>query len=345
MSKENIEAIFNLANERWNRKGTNDPIKASTMKSYKSAISKLITEINKEDDNDFDWVFSPDKVIDHISKSSRSDNSKKTIYSYLEIFLRGLSPDWQGLPELQVYKDEKKRLQDIITQTAIDNKAKTGMSLTNNQVANLIEKKDIEVFLKTLKNQIKEIHKKDDFTNDDLRIYTIYMLINTWLRIPVRNEIWNLKLWRVRNVGFEGIKDTLSKDNNYLLITPKQDKGKEAHIIRNVYKTADSKKSGGTKEYEMKEDLFKMYRKYFKTANIYQNSVFPYFDKYEDGNVEVSRLISQAFHKETGKNVASTLLMKIFFELSEEGKDVLEYIKWISYMRGTSMDVLGTNYL
>ena len=129
-----------------------------------------------------------------------------------------------------------------------------------------------------------------------------------------------------------------------MLITPTEDKKKVAHIIRNIYKTAGSN-NGGTKEYEMKEDLFKMYRKYFKTANINQNSVFPYFDKYEDGNVEVSRLISQAFYKETGKNVASTLLMKIFFELSQEGKDVLEYIKWISYMRGTSMDVLGTNYL
>jgi hypothetical protein len=341
-----IEEVFNLANERWNRKGSNDPIKESTMKSYKSGISKLIKELEAEEDKDYNWCFDCEKTIDHINNSSRSNNSKKTIYSYLEIFMRGLSPDWKGLEQITRYNDEKKKLQENIDATAQKNKEECGMALTDKQKENILDKKDLEVYVKTLTNKIKQIAKKENPDLEDLKQYTIYILINTWLRLPIRNELWNM--YFLRDNKYDPENDIQpDKDKNWFILTKDS-----AYIIRNVYKTAGAKKNGGTKIYKLHSDLIKIYKKYFKFANIYitpkykqMQNVFPYFNDYNNGNIEISRLISNEFKKETGKCIASTLLMKIIFQLNEEQNEAIKYIKWLSMMRGTSMDVLATNYL
>lgn len=340
-----IEEVFTLANERWNRKGTNEPIKVSTMKSYKSGISKLMKEL-KIDDNNYDFCFDCESTINHINNSSRSDNSKKTIYSYLEIFMRGLSPDWQGLDQIKKYNEEKKKIQNNIDATAQKNKEEYGMALTDNQKNNILDKKDIEIYMKTLTNKIKDINKKEKVDNEDLKQYTIFMLLNTWLRLPIRNELWNM--YFIRDNKYDPDDDIQPENTkNYFVMTKDS-----AYIIRNVYKTADSKKNGGTKIYKLHNDLLKIYKKYFKFAGISISpkikklqSVFPYFADYENGNIEISRMISNEFKKETGKNIASTLLIKIIYQLNEEGKKSLEYLKWLSLSRGTSIDVLSQNYL
>ena len=127
---------------------------------------------------------------------------------------------------------------------------------------------------------------------------------------------------------------------NYLIRMP----DKSLVLNRVEYKTAGVY---GELRDPFPPELTKMYNKYLKKVKPTKDNpyVFPYIMKYSSPKSEYSRFITKKFNEQTGKNVGSTILMKVINQLSEEEKGVVELLKNLSMKRGTSIPALLEYYL
>jgi len=326
----NIQEIF--------IRGSKKEPKESSLKVYTRAINKYMMnnlDMTEQEDREkaftFEWIFDAGKVIDNISKDETSSiNSKRTLFSYIKIFLRGLSNEAEKLDEFKLYDKEEKKYEEMVKEEREKNRKEKGIPTTNKQAENLVDLKDIEASMIVLKNQIKQFDKEKLFTPENQKIYTLYLLLNTHFRFPFRNELHNLIFVK----GKKQFDEIYNKDEtkNYLLKT-----GKKLEFIRNVYKTAGSKKSGGRKVNDLPPELYKIYNKYLKHYSIKSgDDVFPQIKH----SVDYTRLLTNHFVCSTGKCISSTLLMKIINELEEDEKKLIPFLKALSTMRGTSLDNL-----
>ncbi len=327
-----VESVFLRAN---------DKVKPSTLKVYRGQINKymnsfipMVTPEESEEAHTFKWVEDHKKVISNTNASGGSDNSQRTFYSYMKIFLRGLSNDYESLEEFKAYDKEEKRLEEVIKLTKQKNKTTTGLPLTDEQAKNLVSLDQIKMVLKTLTNEIKQINKVKNYDSDNQKIYSLYILLNTHFRFPFRNELHNLT-YITSPIKYKKVKDDLTR--NYLL-----KENKELKFIRNVYKTAHTKTSGGQKIDTLPPELAKMYNRYIKNFNIDNNEeLFTHLRN----STDYTRLFTDYFKNATGKNVSSTILMKVINEPDEEGKKLLEILKSLSMKRGTTLENLLKYYL
>ena len=327
---ENIAFVFIRANP---------DIKESTLKQYTKSMNKfeieVITPVRLTDGDEkaeellenYRWIEEFNNVIKTIEESGRSVNTKRTIYGYLKIFLKGLNQaNFHTLEEYKAFDNEEAKYRKENKKEIEDNRKKTGVPTTNNQSENLITKEELLLVLRSLTDDIKNIvgisgHKLE----------MIYLLLNTHLRFPFRNELHNLIF-----VTKQSQQKDLTK--NYLW---RDAKTKKLFFIRNVYKTAGSQESGGQKIDELPPELAKMYRNYLKNAEIKAgDDVFTL-----SNSQEYSILLTKFFNEKTGKNISSTLLFKIISKLSEEENEVVNLLRSLSKKRGTNVGALLQYYL
>ena len=314
----------------------NPNIKVSTLKQYKQTIARIQLEVitpvrlvdGDEKANDllenYKWIEDFDNVIKTIEESSRSVNTKRTLYGYLKIFLKGLNQaNFHTLEEYKAFDGQEAKYRKENKKEIEDNRKKTGVPTTNNQSENLITKEELLLVLRSLTDDIKK--------GDDKKLNMIYLLLNTHLRFPFRNELHNLIF-----VTKQSQQKDLSK--NYLW---RDSKTKKLFFIRNVYKTAGSQESGGQKIDELPAELAKMYRNYLKNTEIKAGEdIFTL-----SNSQEYSMLLTKFFNEKTGKNISSTLLFKIISKLSEEQNEVINLLRSLSKKRGTNVGALLQYYL
>ena len=314
----------------------NPNIKVSTLKQYKQTIARIQLEVitpvrlvdGEEKANEllenYRWIEDFNNVIKTIEESSRSVNTKRTLYGYLKIFLKGLNQaNFHTLEEYMAFDGQEAKYRKENKKEIEDNRKKTGVPTTNNQSENLITKEELLLVLRSLTDDIKK--------GDDKKLNMIYLLLNTHLRFPFRNELHNLIF-----VTKQSQQKDLSK--NYLW---RDAKTKKLFFIRNVYKTAGSQESGGQKIDELPAELAKMYRNYLKNTEIKAGEdVFTL-----SNSQEYSMLLTKFFNEKTGKNISSTLLFKIISKLSEEQNEVINLLRSLSKKRGTNVGALLQYYL
>ena len=314
----------------------NPNIKVSTLKQYKQTIARIqlevITPVRLVDGDEkanellenYRWIEDFNNVIKTIEESSRSVNTKRTLYGYLKIFLKGLNQaNFHTLEEYKAFDGQEAKYRKENKKEIEDNRKKTGVPTTNNQSENLITKEELLLVLRSLTDDIKK--------GDDKKLNMIYLLLNTHLRFPFRNELHNLIF-----VTKQSQQKDLSK--NYLW---RDAKTKKLFFIRNVYKTAGSQESGGQKIDELPAELAKMYRNYLKNTEIKAgDDVFTL-----SNSQEYSMLLTKFFNEKTGKNISSTLLFKIISKLSEEQNEVINLLRSLSKKRGTNVGALLQYYL
>ena len=178
-------------------KRANPNIKPSTLKQYRQTISRLqlevITPVRLTDGDEkanellenYRWIEDFDNVIKTIEESGRSVNTKRTIYGYLKIFLKGLNQaNFHTLEEFKAFDAEEAKYRKENKKEIEKNREKTGVPTTNNQSENLITKEELMLVLRSLTDDIKK--------GDDKKLNMIYLLLNTHLRFPFRNELHNL---------------------------------------------------------------------------------------------------------------------------------------------------------
>jgi len=311
-------------------------IKVSTLKQYEQTIARIqlevITPVRLVDGDEkanellenYRWIEDFNNVIKTIEESSRSVNTKRTLYGYLKIFLKGLNQaNFHTLEEYKAFDGQEAKYRKENKKEIEDNRKKTGVPTTNNQSENLITKEELLLVLRSLTDDIKK--------GDDKKLNMIYLLLNTHLRFPFRNELHNLIF-----VTKQSQQKDLSK--NYLW---RDAKTKKLFFIRNVYKTAGSQESGGQKIDELPAELAKMYRNYLKNTEIKAgDNVFTL-----SNSQEYSMLLTKFFNEKTGKNISSTLLFKIISKLSEEQNEVINLLRSLSKKRGTNVGALLQYYL
>ncbi len=337
---ENIAFVFIRANP---------DIKESTLKQYTKSMNKfeieVITPVRLTDGDEkaeellenYRWIEEFNNVIKTIEESGRSVNTKRTIYGYLKIFLKGLNQaNFHTLEEYKAFDKEEAKYRKQNKKEIEDNRKKTGVPTTNNQSENLITKEELLLVLRNFTSQINMFGANVHFAdmkdgNEHKKLNMIYLLLNTHLRFPFRNELHNLIF-----VTKQSQQKDLTK--NYLW---RDAKTKKLFFIRNVYKTAGSQESGGQKIDELPPELAKMYRNYLKNAEIKAgDDVFTL-----SNSQEYSILLTKFFNEKTGKNISSTLLFKIISKLSEEENEVVNLLRSLSKKRGTNVGALLQYYL
>ena len=327
---EEIGWVFIRANRR---------SRGSTLLQYAKSLNKfeleVITPIRMVDGDEkanellenYRWIEDFDNVIKTIEESSRSVNTKRTIYGYLKIFLKGLNQaNFHTLEEFAAYDAEEAKYRKENKKEIEDNRKKTGVPTTNNQSENLITKEELMLVLRSLTDDIKKIGGISGH-----RLEMIYLLLNTHLRFPFRNELYNLIFVTKKSEQKDLTKNYLWRDS----------KTKKLYFIRNVYKTAGSQESGGQKIDELPPELAKMYRNYIKKEQLKAGD-----DVFNLSNSqEYSLLLTKFFNEKTGKNISSTLLFKIISKLSEQENEVINLLKSLSKKRGTNVGALLQYYL
>lgn len=317
-------------------KRANPNIKPSTLKQYRQTISRLqlevITPVRLTDGDEkanellenYRWIEDFDNVIKTIEESGRSVNTKRTIYGYLKIFLKGLNQaNFHTLEEFKAFDAEEAKYRKENKKEIEKNREKTGVPTTNNQSENLITKEELMLVLRSLTDDIKK--------GEDKKLNMIYLLLNTHLRFPFRNELHNLLFITKKSQQKDLNKNYLWRDS----------KTKKLYFIRNVYKTAGSQESGGQKIDELPPELAKMYRNYLKNSELKTgDDVFTL-----SNSQEYSMLLTKFFNEKTGKNISSTLLFKIISKLSEEENEVVNLLRSLSKKRGTNVGALLQYYL
>ena len=360
MSEITFKSIFMRANPT---------IKESSLRTYVNAMNGLQKKILSEDINPLiselngsalknnvmgttrvsdyanmiykgDWIHDSTLVIDTINNNPKNTpNTKRTLYGYLKIMLKGVSNDAMSLEEYNLYHNQEAIFRKEVADIREKNREKTGMPVTDKQAENIISKEELMNFLRALTLEIKQQDKdlkKLQLTDTtavpdyfDAQNDILYILLNTHLRLPIRNELHQLVLGK-KNKMNDLTKNYLYKD------------GKDWFIVRNVYKTADSQVSGGQKIDKLQPELAKMYNKYVKKYNLKEgNLIFQTINTSQ----KYSSLLSEFFYKRSGKKISSTMLTKIINELREEDKEFINMIKALSKKRGTNIGDLLTYYL
>lgn len=318
-------------------------IKDSTLKQYRNSINRLlldtqniISQEDKEEAFTFKWISDYKNLIPQIENSSRTANTKRTLYGYLKVFIKGLSNDWHSLEEFKEYDKMEAQHRKGVIKTKETNREKTGMPLTDNQVKNLLTIEEIQAVLNTLTEEVKKLDKKEEpLTGEEKENYVLFILLNIHFRLPIRNELHNLYKVNRKMYDKHYLED---KEFNWIIVEP----DKTLTLVRNVYKTADSQTSGGRKIDTIPPQLAKMLKKYMKIFKIkYNNPVFPSINN----SVDYSRALSNKFEKIYNKKISSTMLMKIINQLSEEEQGVVKILRSLSKKRGTNIGALIDYYL
>ena len=299
---ENIAFVFIRANP---------DIRASSLKQYTKSLNKfeleVITPVRLTDGDEkanellenYRWIEDFDNVIKTIEESGRSVNTKRTIYGYLKIFLKGLNQaNFHTLEEFKAFDAEEAKYRKENKKEIEKNREKTGVPTTNNQSENLITKEELMLVLRNFTSQINMFGANVHFAdmkngNEHKKLNMIYLLLNTHLRFPFRNELHNLLFITKKSQQKDLNKNYLWRDS----------KTKKLYFIRNVYKTAGSQESGGQKIDELPPELAKMYRNYLKNSELKTgDDVFTL-----SNSQEYSMLLTKFFNEKTGKNISSTL--------------------------------------
>lgn len=326
-----IESVFKRASPQ---------IKDSTLKQYTNSIKKLLYETQPattteedEEAHTFKWISDYEKLSLEIENSKRSPNTKRSLYGYLKVFIKGLSNDWISLEEFKKYEEMESVHRKGVEKTRESNREKTGMPLTDNQVNNLLTIEEVQAVLSGLTEEVKKIDKGVVFANPD--DYVLYVLLNIHFRFPIRNELHNL--FKVSRKKYD--KEYSDKsENNYIIM----EKDKSLTMVRNVYKTADSQTSGGQKIDTIPPELTKILKKYMKVYEIkLDESVFPSIEN----SVQYTRILSNKFEKLYNKKIGSTMLTKIINQLSEDEKSTIKVLRALSKKRGTNISALLDYYL
>ncbi len=263
-------------------------VSTSTLTAYESNLNKLAKDIlNAAPPSDCKWLEDFDKIISHINKS-KSLHTRKNKINTVVIYLQASACK---LSIIKKYQDEIVKLSQQI------NDNYNGNTKNEKQQKNWMTLNELnEVKNKLLLNVPKKLDGHDDYKK-----LLKYLMLATHLELPLRNDLVDAQLFKESD--FKKIVEVNSV--NYIVLG-----SKKGYLILNNYKTVSTY---GRKKIELPEEVFKIWKKYYKVIIEYLNKNKYIFIK-SDGNKmtrnEYTKLFTTIF-KELNKNISTSMIRHI----------------------------------
>lgn len=262
-------------------------VKNSTLNIYEKNLNKLSMDINNSaPPSNCKWLEDFDKIMTHINKS-KSLHTRKNKINTVVIYLQATSCK-QSI--IKKYQDEIVKLSQQIMNNYNDN------TKNEKQAQNWMSLNELTEFKNKL---LLEVPKKFT-TYDDYKKLMKYLILETHLELPLRNDLVDAQLYDEKD--FMKIDEV--NTSNYLVLSTKK-----GYLILNNYKTSNVY---GRKKLELSPELFKIWRKFMKIILEYSqnNYIFVKEDKTKMTRNEYTKFFTNIF-KNLNKKISSTMIRHI----------------------------------
>ena len=302
------------------RKKDGSEIKDSSIISYIKTLNTIKKKLDATDDE----IFTLEETLDKILNMDIHYTTKRNYYNAIIVYLfaMDLAPD---LIEkyVKVRDEANEKYQDMQAQDYISKK----------QEPNFVPREKIIEMVNEMGKKIKSVKWSITYTSQDYSLLQRYVMLNIYIRLPLRNDVAGMIAINKRQYNKLTIKDKMA--TNYLVNSSKG----PMFMVLNDYKTSAKYKE---KILEIPQDLSKLLKNYIKINK------YGYLFKSNRGNPYTRNQISQLFLKTSqeyldGKNISTTLLRKIY--LSDKYADVKEEMKKDAEVMGHSVATQQSVYV
>jgi len=212
----------------------------------------------------------------------------------------------------------------------------SGSFISEKQKNNFITETEFKKFMKDFRTEIvKEdlLNKVKDSNSPDFRKLQMYIILNIYLKFPLRADIGDLVYIQKRELN--KISKEEQKNNNYLLFFKNK-----FSIILNKFKTD---KVEGKKDIEIKDrtltPLLKKYVSLVGKGYLFKNNKGEPFSP----NL-LSQTIIRFFEKRLNKRVSINIIRKAYLTDKYEGNETIKDMKKDSYIMGHSLNTQNKIY-
>jgi len=298
-------------------------IKDNSVKMYVSNLEKL-KKLFKTDN--YDFLKDEKKVLEKLD--NLSDNTIRNYLNAVLIYLMAVNSKGDLDEEVKTYTD----LRDDLNKKYEENQASGKIS--EKQKENFVDISEIYKMIETMGNEIKDkkIKKKENLTPKDKQLLMTYVILNIYVRLPMRNDVAGMESISKRQ--YNKLTAEEKKEKNFLVV----EKAKMQFIL-NKYKTSAKYEEN---KIDIPKDLEKLLRLYVRI-----NGMGVLF-KTGTGNPLTRNALSQLLIKTSkkymdGKSISTTMLRKIY--LSSKYSDVKEEMANDAKVMGHSVNTAQKIYV
>lgn len=262
-------------------------LKASTIKNYRTQLNKMEKLFGKNWWHDINR--DPKPMIKKIHDEDLSDTYKRNLFqASLVLFLS--RPAHTHMKQIEAFREEMDKMNEKYQQ---DHKNNPDKVISETQQENMISYAELRKYI--------DMVKKDKMDSEE--IYAAYVVLESLIRVPVRNDHAGLRYIGLREFN------KLSKEDregvNYLIET----KGKLTFVY---YQDEDTTKTRPEEFQVLPKDLERIWRKYLKVIDAKKGAEYPKGVKVVDMNRnQLSKLLTRLSKKYINKMISTTLIRKI----------------------------------
>lgn len=268
-------------------------IKKSSLNTYLSSIKILKKKYDNTEFKNLKFLQNTDKIL-NIIDDEKSITTKKNRLTAILVVL-GCSKQLNK-KYIDIY-DKKLKEYNIEYMNFLKKQEKT-----DKQKNNWVEYEDIVKLISSLKtwiNNLKLFNKKN-LSNKDFNILQEYVLLNTYLNYPIRNDYANMPIFKLDD--YNKLNSDIQLKNNYLILD-----GSDMYFYLNNFKNV---KKIGTKKIKINDELKEILNKWLNVNDtkyfiLKSNRMNPIN---ENG---LTKYLNNIFMKYFNKKVGSSLIRHI----------------------------------
>jgi hypothetical protein len=283
-------------------------LKENSLKQYAFHLTKLKSLF---EDNNFNFLNNPDKVMDKIKNNAYT--SKRNTLNSIIIILRAVEEKDTLIDQYVTKRDEfNEQYADEQVNGVISDKQKDNF-ISVDEFTNMLKQMDCDIKHNKLKK--KGADKLSSTERELLMVYTMFSIL---IEYPTRNDMAGMKY--INKAMYNKLTEQDKKDNNYI-VTERS----SLMMVLNQYKTSAKY---GEKKIPISKPVEKIIRMYIRSTGInVGDTLFVKRDGEPLSRNGVSKVLIKMSQKYIKKNISTTMIRKIvvshkFSKLKQEQNDM-----------------------
>jgi hypothetical protein len=283
-------------------------LKETSIKTYIAGMKKICKGLDLDHDkcDDIDFLKKREKVVEFLDTLPKT--TKKNLYIAIVVSLQAQEKKDDKL--IEFYTDHMTTLAN-----EYEEYIKTQQK-SEKQKQNWIDYDEMVEILNRLLDRIKDkqIHKKEVLDRNEYKLFQQYILLRTYLDIPIRNDFSDMKV--IEEKEYDKIRE--EHKGNWLIIK----NGNPKEFILHDYKTSGKY---GMREIPINKSLGKMIKRWL---NVNTSGFF--ITKLNDKTSPITpngitKLLQDLFKRETNKNISTSMIRHIVAShIHKDSKSILE---------------------
>jgi len=298
------------------------PLKENTIKTYISNVKKINPDLELSWSKDFK------EVMKKLDDMNITDNTKKNYLNALIVIMEAL----------QVYPDVRSKYISVRDgfNKQYEKENESGI-ISDKQAPNFTTKESFDKMVEQIRKEVtfKKLKQVKNPTLDQRNLFQLFIILQLYRLIPVRNELATLK--KITPDNFSKLSDEDKEKNNYLII----DKKGKMKMSLGEYKTS---KKYGVKVIDVPPVPRRLLTIWFNRYNKDNNAVFLQQKDSPLTKNNLTKMLTRASEKYMdGRKISTTMIRKIY--LSDKYADKNEAQKKDSDVMGHSIDTQNKVYI